>query len=226
MTRPVAESRVPVIAVPEIRDYQRINAELIQSLEAGAVRVRLAGAEGQRSLAAGLAGPWNAVVEVEGYAGPELAAEMDAPNLTVVCFGEAADGAGQALRAGRLVILGDTTDALGYSQSGGAIVASAGVGARAGLNQSGGVLAAFGSVGRLAGERQSGGWFFASDDELGPYTGHGRRGGHFVSLALRSENPTPIDSAAAKVLHGLAVDVGGWLPPDLRDAIMKIAGGS
>ena len=32
------------------------------------------------------------VIEVDGDAGPELAAEMDAPGVTVVCRGSTADG--------------------------------------------------------------------------------------------------------------------------------------
>ena len=64
---------------------QRVNAELARHLDEGARRVRLTGVEGQRLMAAGLAGPWDAVVELEGRAGPELAAAMDAPGLTVVC---------------------------------------------------------------------------------------------------------------------------------------------
>jgi len=45
---------------------------------------------GTAILAARLAGDWSAVVEVEGCAGPELAAELNAPSLTVVCRGHAA----------------------------------------------------------------------------------------------------------------------------------------
>ncbi|MHC5539003.1 glutamate synthase, partial [Singulisphaera rosea] len=63
-----------LLSIPDIREYDRINAELIQSLEDGVRSVRLLGAEGQRFLAAGLVGPWNAVIEVEGRAGPEIAA--------------------------------------------------------------------------------------------------------------------------------------------------------
>ncbi len=72
MTRPDADDdrTTPVVSIPDIRDYQRINAELAQLLDAGHPRVLLAGAEGQRLLVAGLAGAWSATVEVEGRAGP------------------------------------------------------------------------------------------------------------------------------------------------------------
>src|SRR5437016_3102823 len=113
---------LPALVIPEIRDYQVINAELIRLLGEGHPRVRLVGAEGQRLLVAGLAGPWAATIEVEGAAGPELAAELDAPGLVVICRGPAADGAARGLRAGALLILGGAGDAVGYTQGGGTVV--------------------------------------------------------------------------------------------------------
>ena len=89
---------VPVVSIPDIRDYQKINAELVALLDAGHRRVRLAGAEGQRLLGSGLRGAWNALIDLEGLAGTELAAALDAPGLTIVCRGPAADGAGAASR--------------------------------------------------------------------------------------------------------------------------------
>ena len=89
----------PPIVVPELRDYQQINAELVRRLNLGQPHVRLEGVEGQRLLVSRLAGAWQAVIEVDGNAGPELAAELDAPGLTVVCRGSAADGAGRGLVA-------------------------------------------------------------------------------------------------------------------------------
>ena len=58
--------KVPEVSIPEVRDYQRVNAELIAFLDKGHRRVRLVGAEGQRRLVSGLTGFWDAVVEVEG----------------------------------------------------------------------------------------------------------------------------------------------------------------
>ena len=98
-------------AIPEIRDYERINAELVRALDAGCRRVRLAGAEGQRFLAAGLSGGWNAVVEVEGHAGPRARRGPGCPGPDRRLPRPAADGAGRGLRAGRLVILGDAGEA-------------------------------------------------------------------------------------------------------------------
>lgn len=172
--------RSTLVCVPDLRDYERINAELIQRLDEGFRHVRLVGAEGQRFLAAGLAGAWDAEVEVEGRAGPELAAGLNAPGVTVVCRGPAADGAGRALRAGRLVIVGDAGEAVGYAMEGGTLLVARSVGARAGLNQRGGTLMILGAVGRLAAERQAGGRFLAFRDHLGPHAGRGRRGGRLV----------------------------------------------
>ena len=69
----------PPILVPELRDYSQINAELVRRLNLGQTHVRLTGVAGHRLLAAGLDGPWHATVDVEGNAGPELAAAMNAP---------------------------------------------------------------------------------------------------------------------------------------------------
>ncbi len=182
-----ANPAVPTLAIPEIRDYQRINAELAQLLDAGHPRVILSGAENQRLLLSGLAGAWSAIVELEGSAGPELAAGLNAPNLVVACRGPAADGAGSSLRAGTLLIEGDAGPAVGYAQRGGVIVVRGASGPRAGLNQSGGVLALMGPAGTLAGERQSGGTLFADPTRLGPHAGHGRRGGRFIALDAQPE---------------------------------------
>ena len=99
-------AQAPPIVVPELRDYQQINAELVRRLNLGERHVRLEGVDGQRLLVSRIAGAWKALIELDGNAGPELAAELDAPDLTVVCRGSAADGAGRGLAAGRLLIGG------------------------------------------------------------------------------------------------------------------------
>ena len=173
---------VPVVMVPEIRDYTRINAEVIALLEAGHSRIRLAGAAGHRLLAFGLRGAWNALIEVDGRAGPELAAEVDAPGLVIVCSEAAAEGAGRGFRSGRLVIVGDAGSAVGYCQQGGTIVVAGSAGPRAGLDLSGGLLVVGGDLGRLAGERQRAGVVLAGGT-IGPFAGTGQRGGRLANLA-------------------------------------------
>ncbi|HMF35839.1 MAG TPA: glutamate synthase [Isosphaeraceae bacterium] len=172
----------PSIVVPELRDYQQINAELVRRLNLGDRHVRLEGVAGQRLLVSRIAGAWQALIEVDGNAGPELAAELNAPGLTVVCRGSAADGAGRGLAAGRLLIGGEAGAAIGYFQRGGLIVAVGDVGPRAGLAQCGGDLVLLGKVGALAGERQAGGRLVFKQGRTGPHAGHGRRAGRLIAL--------------------------------------------
>jgi glutamate synthase domain-containing protein 3 len=202
---------VPVVSIPDIRDYQKINAELVALLDAGHRRVRLAGAEGQRLLGSGLRGAWNALIELEGRAGTELAAALDAPGLTIVCRGPAADGAGRGLRAGRLVILGAAGPAVGYAMEGGTIVVLGAVGPRAGLNQRGGQLVAFEAVGPLAAERQAGGRFLAYEDRVGPHAGRGRRGGEMVFMRRGLEISQLRDSADVETFGSIQGLISDWL---------------
>ena len=181
---------VPVILIPEVRDYQRINSELAARLDEGYCHIRLAGADGHRLLVAQLAGSWKALIEIEGRIGPEIASGLDAPGLTVICRGSTADGAGSGLKQGHLVILGDTGNVVGYAQNGGFIVVVGNAGHRAGLNQAGGTLVLLGKAGRLVGERQLGGSVHARPEKLGPHFGYARRGGEIVSLSDRTSGET------------------------------------
>ncbi|WP_422931230.1 glutamate synthase [Singulisphaera sp. PoT] len=208
---------VPQISIPDIRDYERINAELIELLHQGCPRVRLVGAEGQRFLVSGLRGSWKALIEVEGRAGPELAAGLDAPGVTVICRGAAADGAGRGLRDGRLLVCGDVGEGLGYAQEGGVIITNRNAGNRAGLNQKSGVLVVLGRVGRLAGERQSGGLIFVDGSGLGPHAGRGHRGGRLVRLGSASD-ATP---GELETLRGAVSGLAPWID----DAASLLAGG-
>ncbi|QEH33061.1 GXGXG motif protein [Aquisphaera giovannonii] len=197
------------IPVPELRDYHQINAELEHRLQLGHRRIRLDGVEGQRLLLLRLRGPWRAVVELAGNAGPELAAEMDAPGLVVVCRGSAADGAGRGLAGGTLLILGNAGVALGYGQRGGRIVAAGVVGARAGLLQEGGDLVLLNGSGRLTGEAQSGGRILFRRDFAGPHVGHARRGGTVLD-----------DSPRGTIGEGSAPDAAG-LAHEARDLVAR-----
>ena len=192
-----------MIVVPEIRDYQRINAELTALLDAGHRRVRLAGVEGQRLLASKLRGGWDAVVDVEGRAGPELGAWLDAPGLTVICHGSAADGVGSNLLDGLIVVQGDVGAAVGYAMRGGAIMVYGAAGPRVGLNQAGGTLVIRGDVDRLAGERRSGGRLFVLSGRLGPHADRGVRGGRMVALASWDEPDAPSDPADRAMLEAI-----------------------
>ncbi|HZW31510.1 MAG TPA: glutamate synthase [Isosphaeraceae bacterium] len=198
-----------VLAVPEIRDYRAINQELVRHLDRGCPSIRLTGALGQRLLASGLRGRWSAMIEIEGDAGPELAAGLDAPGLTVVCRGSAGDGAASGLKAGRVLVLGRVGTAVGYAQGGGLIMVAGTAGARAGLGQLAGDLILIGGAGPLAGERQSGGRLIAQAD-LGPHAGRGRRGGRFLRLDQRREPLAESDRAA---LEFAFTTFASWLGP-------------
>jgi glutamate synthase domain-containing protein 3 len=197
----------PSLFIPEIRDYQKINAELVALLDRGHSRVRLESADGQRLLASGLRGHWTATVEIVGRTGPEVAADLDAPNLTVILLGSTADGAGRGLAAGRILIQGDAGDACGYAQSGGLLVILGSAGHRAGLRQSGGTLAVLGNVGRLAGEGQSGGRVFLPSDRFGPHESRGQVGGRLIAgSAAGLIDPDDLAAwLAVRDLAGLAI---------------------
>jgi glutamate synthase domain-containing protein 3 len=195
------------LSVAEIRDYAQINAYLAQALDRGAKVVRLTGVDGQRLLGSRLRGPWNAAIEVEGRAGPELAAEMDAPGLSVVALQGAADGAGRGLMAGRIVVLGPASDGLGYAMLDGTILALSGAGARAGLRQKGGLIAISGPVGPLAAERQSGGTFWVLSGHVGGHPGRGRQGGRLIAPGFGEP-----DTADAHMLKDASTGLGPWLP--------------
>ena len=205
----------PRLAIPEIRDYQKINAELVALLDRGHRHVRLEGAEGQRLLASGLSGGWDAVVEIVGRTGPELAANLDAPGLTVVARGPTADGAGRGLKRGRVIVLGDSGDGAGYAQSGGLLVIAGSAGHRAGLRQSGGSLVVVGTCGRLAADRQSGGRFFVDRRTLGPHDGRGRVGGRLIDLA---ESAT-LEGEDASAWREVSELTKPWLGPDVASSI-------
>ncbi len=212
MTHSASDGSVPVVPIPEIRDYQRINAELVRHLNARQGKVRLVGAEGQRLLVAGLAGEWNAVVEVEGRAGPEFTADLDAPGLTVICHGPVADGAARGLRAGRVVVLGDAGAALGYMQEGGIVVAAQGVGPR--RLESARRRARDPGSGRPSGGRTAeGGAPFAYAACLGPHAGRGWRGGRLVRLASEGDGLAGVADEDAETFRSLWRDLASWVRP-------------
>ena len=197
---------VATLSVPELRDYELINKELARLLGDGARQVILAGVEGQRLLVSRLRGDWSARIVVDGRAGPELAAEMDAPGVTVVCRRNAADAAGAGLTAGRLVIEGEADDGLGYAQRGGTILVRGDTGHRAGLMQAGGAIVLLAGVGRLAGERQAGGLLVVNAGRFGPHSGRGRMGGRIVCLGPDQRLPADDLDALEAAIRSLLND--------------------
>lgn len=187
------------IQVPELRDYHKINAAVVRRLDAGADRVRLAGVDGRRLLLAGLSGPWRAVIELDGDAGPELAFGLDAPDVVVVCRGRSADGAGAEARSGTLLLLGPSGTAVGRRMTGGSIVAADSVGPRAGLGMSCGDLVLLGPVGPAAGDRQAGGRLLLASAAIVPHLGRESVGGR----RFQGEPDDPDALAALKAARAL-----------------------
>ncbi len=195
-----------VISVPDVRDYVRINGEIVRLLNRGEREIRLARVERQRLLVSGLTGHWRARIVVEGDAGPELCANLAAPGLTVICSGTADDGAGSQLQGGRLLIKGNAGAAVGFSQSGGLIVVANDAGPRAGLRQQGGLLVVCGSVGPLAAERQQGGQTVLLSTARGPIAQRGPCGGTLAVAGSLSPGDCLVLSDAAQALGTDAPD--------------------
>lgn len=196
---PRAAGQVPV---EEVRDYRRVNAEIVRLLDAGHTRVQLTGVEGQRLLVSGLRGAWRAEVELLGRAGPELAADLDAPDL-IVRASAVADGAARGLRSGALVVSGPAGDGLAYELAGGTVVVAGAAGHRAGLRMTGGRLLLLGPVGRLLADRQSGGDVLAARAWVGPWSRHGATGGECWLLDDRPHPGSPADALLALALSML-----------------------
>ncbi|QDV37081.1 GltB/FmdC/FwdC-like GXGXG domain-containing protein [Tautonia plasticadhaerens] len=199
MTHPEPERtedpRTPAVEIPValVRDYQQINRELIRALDLGLPRIRLVDVEGQRLLAFGLRGPWRATIEVVGNAGPELAADLDAEGVTVLCTGSAGDGAGRGLRAGRLAICRDAGDAVGAGMTGGSILVAGRAGHRAGLRLRGGTLLILGPAGRLMADRQEGGIVIADPRSSQGPGGRAGGGGGRIDLRARRDDRSDLD---------------------------------
>ena len=180
-SRSSTNANAVALAVPEIRDYHAVNAEIVRHLDRGCRMIRLIGVRGQRLMIAGLAGSWEATIAVEGDAGPELAAGLDAPALTVVCLGHVADGGASGLRAGRMLVLGDVGTAFGYAQRGGLAVAVGGAGPR-GTEPGRGRPRPPGDRRPTGGRASVGRPALRFADRIGPHSGRGRRCGRFIDL--------------------------------------------
>jgi hypothetical protein len=199
------------IPVSLVRDYHQINRELVRALDDGRRRIRLTDVEGQRLLAAGLRGDWPAEVEILGNAGPELALGLDAPELSIICRGNAADGAGRGLRSGRLIILGHAGDAVGALMSGGSIVVQRDAGHRVGLRQRGGTIVLLGRSGRLLADRQSGGFCFAAPSTIDGSTSRERSGGSAIPFHPPGPPVESDRSAESEALRDALRGLGGHL---------------
>lgn len=171
------------MSVPDIRDYQKINAELRRLLDEGHPVIELVGVNRQRLLVSGLSGGWQAVIVVVGNPGPELAAALNAPGLRVNVMGSVADGVARGMNAGRVVVAGQAGDGAGYAMSGGGLLIEGTAGHRTGLMMSGGTLIVRGGAGRLVAERQSGGTVFIPASIEAFHDRRGASGGRLIRVS-------------------------------------------
>ena len=111
--------------------YRQLNEAVRDAIAAGAKTVRLLNVNGQRYIGTGVAGS-DVIIEIDGVPGSDLAMFMDGP--TVVVAGNAQDGVGNTMNAGRVVINGDAGDVIGYGMRGGTVLIKGDVGYRIGIH--------------------------------------------------------------------------------------------
>ena len=165
--------------------YRRLNELVHEALARGARRLRLQGVNGQRYLADGLRGE-DIEMQIDGVPGNDLAAFMDGPSVEVL--GNAQDGIGNTMNAGRVVVHGDAGDVAGYGMRGGSIYIRGNAGYRVGIHMkeyagSRPAIVVGGRVGAFLGEYMAGGLIIVlglgagSRPLVGDYCGTGMHGG-------------------------------------------------
>ena len=111
--------------------YRQLNEAVRDAIAAGAKTVRLTRVNGQRYIGTGVAGS-DVRIEIDGVPGSDMAIFMDGP--TVVVSGNAQDGVGNTMNAGRVIINGDAGDVIGYGMRGGTVLIRGDVGYRVGIH--------------------------------------------------------------------------------------------
>lgn len=138
--------------------YRDLNRQIREAVAAGETSFELVNVNGQRYLADGLKGDLQFLID--GVPGNDLAAFMDGPTIRV--RGNAQDGVGNTMNAGRVSIEGHAGDVLGYAMRGGEIFIRGRVGYRVGIHMKAyqntrPVLIAGGTAGDFLGEYMAGG---------------------------------------------------------------------
>ncbi|MDO9107704.1 MAG: hypothetical protein Q7U89_01760 [Coriobacteriia bacterium] len=90
--------------------YKHVNEAIRAAFAGGVKTVKLMNINGQRYIGTGISGK-DLRIEVQGTAGQDLAMFMDGP--TVEIFGNAQDGVGNTMNAGKVVVHGVAGDVLG-----------------------------------------------------------------------------------------------------------------
>jgi glutamate synthase domain-containing protein 3 len=167
--------------------YRQLNDAIRQAVEAGARRIIIENANGQRYIGAGLQVK-DLAIEARGTAGNDLAAFMAGPSIEV--FGNAQDGVGNTMASGKVVIHGDAGDVLGYGMRGGRVFVRGDVGYRVGIHMKAyeslvPVVVCGGKARDFFGEYMAGGMLvllgmntqFPDDPIAGGFLGSGMHGG-------------------------------------------------
>ncbi|MDI6692712.1 MAG: hypothetical protein QMD76_05325 [Anaerosomatales bacterium] len=167
--------------------YQQLNDAIRAAVEAGAKRIVVENANGQRYIGAGLRAR-DLRIEVHGTAGNDLASFMDGP--TVEVFGNAQDGVGNTMASGKVVVHGDAGDVLGYGMRGGRVYVRGDVGYRVGIHMKAyeglvPIVVCGGKARDFFGEYMAGGMLvllgmntqFPDDPVAGGFLGTGMHGG-------------------------------------------------
>lgn len=166
--------------------YRELNARLRALLAAGTREIEVEGVNGQRYLAAGFRGD-GVRLALHGVAGNDLACFMG-PGVVVEVRGNAQDGAGNTMGAGKVIIRGRAGDIAGYAMRGGKIFIGGDAGYRVGIHMKAyedqvPVIVIGGNTGSFLGEYMAGGVIIVlglhgkGGPAVGSFLGSGMHGG-------------------------------------------------
>jgi glutamate synthase domain-containing protein 3 len=111
--------------------YKYVNEAIRLAIADGAKSIVLNNVNGQRYIGTGITGK-DITITVNGTPGQDMAMLMDGPTLEV--FGNAQDGVGNTMNAGKVIVHGDAGDVLGYGMRGGKVFIRGDVGYRVGIH--------------------------------------------------------------------------------------------
>ncbi len=173
--------------------YRQVNEATRAAFADGAKHVVLNHVNGQRYIGTGIKGK-DLKITVNGTPGQDMAMLMDGPTLEV--FGNAQDGVGNTMNAGKVIIHGDAGDVLGYGMRGGKVFINGDVGYRVGIHMKAyeglrPIMVAGGKARDFFGEYMAGGLLILlgmnsrlEGPLVGGYVGTGMHGG---AIYLRGE---------------------------------------
>lgn len=209
------------------KSYRALNAELRDLVRQGVSEIEILNVLGHRYLGCGLSG--SVQMHIRGVPGNDMAAFMNGPTLRVE--GNAQEGVGNTMNAGKVIIFGDSGDILGHSMRGGKIYVKGSVGYRTGIHMKSyqdhfPVVVVGETAQDYLGEYMAGGVLVvlglnqpADSSPVGSYVGTGMHNGHIVvrgrvsSQQLGKEvQPRPMQEAdwalLAPILSDYASEMG------------------